>query len=329
MEFNHVFSGPKAVECGFDNFRACQVKKMKRPNFFIVGAPKCGTTALSEYLRTHPQVFFSSPKEPNYFAIDFSPQFRRYHTEEEYLSQCFRGANETHRAVGEGSAAYLISQVALENIRKFDSNARIIVMLRNPVDMLYSYHSELVWACREDVIDFEQAWHMQESRRIGKSIPDGCPDPKLLQYAHVCSLGSHMERVYASFPRQHVLPILFDDFITNTAGIYKIVLKFLKLSDDCRVDFPQLNANKVHRFYSFMNFYESVSKRLDWPKNKVKSIFGVNKLGVRDLLFTLNRKTIERKPLSGEMRAKFIRVFCDEIGKLEKILKRDLKSWIH
>ena len=74
-----------------------------RPNFFIVGAPKCGTTALSHYLRQHPRIFFSLPKEPHYFATDL-PRYRMVTHEPAYL-EYFRGAGPQHTAVGEGSVS--------------------------------------------------------------------------------------------------------------------------------------------------------------------------------------------------------------------------------
>ena len=115
-----------------------QARNIQPPNFFIIGAPKCGTTALSEYLRTHPDVFFSEPKEPNYFNSDVVSKKLYYYTSlEDYLEKCFSGA-EGYKAVGEGSVRYLSSAVAVDNILKLYPNAKFIIMLRNPVDLGYS-----------------------------------------------------------------------------------------------------------------------------------------------------------------------------------------------
>ena len=109
---------------------------MPIPNFFIVGAPKCGTTALCEYLKYHPNVFMSTPKEPHYFAEDFE-RYRHVKTEDKYLA-LFGDCNDRHLMIGEASVFYLRSTRAVSLIRDFNPDAKIIVMLRNPVDMVYS-----------------------------------------------------------------------------------------------------------------------------------------------------------------------------------------------
>ena len=142
---------------------------MTKPNFFIIGAPKCGTTALSEYLKDHPQIYFSDPKEPHYFTFDFE-QYRLTKTLEEYL-ELFAAATPQHQAVGEGSVFYLYSSVALEKIREFDPQAKIIVMLRNPIDMIYSFHSQLLFSADESETSFEQAWRTTGYTTAGKKYP--------------------------------------------------------------------------------------------------------------------------------------------------------------
>ena len=83
------------------------------PNFFIVGGPKCGTTAMVEYLRTHPDVFISEPKEPNYLADDM-PGMKYVDTEEEYLN-LFKKAG-SNKVIGDASIFYMFSKEAIKNI---------------------------------------------------------------------------------------------------------------------------------------------------------------------------------------------------------------------
>jgi len=190
---------------------------MKKPNFFIVGAPKCGTTALSEYLKSHPQAFFSDIKEPNYFNTDFSESFRTQNArrflrnEGDYLT-LFRQATEQHRAIGEGTVWYLYSQEAIKNIQTFNPNSKIIVMLRNPIDLAYSLYRQQVYSFHEKVDDFETAWRLQERRERGESIPRNCLEPKVLLYQKICMLGSQLNRLYKVFPKDQVATIFFEDF---------------------------------------------------------------------------------------------------------------------
>src|SRR6185312_16840962 len=100
------------------------------PNFFIIGAPKCGTTALSEYLRRHPNIGFSEQKEPHYFNDDFSS--RHIYSLDEYM-KCFASNSADKVAIGEASVFYLSSRSAVRNILQHMPDAKFIVMLRDPV----------------------------------------------------------------------------------------------------------------------------------------------------------------------------------------------------
>jgi hypothetical protein len=173
-----------------------------RPNVFIVGAPKCGTTALSQYLRGHPQVFFCSPKEPHYFATEF-PGYRAVTCEVDYLN-LFSAAGPHHNALAEGSVYYLYSGQALERIRRFNPDARIIAMLRDPVDLVYSLHAQLLYSGNEIEEDFERAWDLQDERAHGRHLPRNCQDPKVLLYREVGKLGEQCERLLGIFPRTQV-----------------------------------------------------------------------------------------------------------------------------
>ena len=125
---------------------------MKKPNFFIVGAPRCGTTALSEYLRGHPNVFFSQPKEIGFFATDF-PGSRVITRFEDYMA-LFNDVQPDHLRVGEGSVWYMYSREAARNIHEYNPKAKLIVMLRNPVDLVHSLHSQLLLSIDEIVLFF-------------------------------------------------------------------------------------------------------------------------------------------------------------------------------
>lgn len=152
-------------------------ENIKKPNFFIIGAPKCGTTAMARYLGEHPDVFFSSPKEIHYFNTDFLNK-RKKITEKVYLEKFFKGS-ENFKAVGEGSVWYLYSEEAVPNILKFNPKARFIVMVRNPISMFHSrFHQSLInsW---ENVKTPMEAWNLQWERKKSKSIPPFCRDKKL------------------------------------------------------------------------------------------------------------------------------------------------------
>src|SRR6185436_18154558 len=119
--------------------------QQKLPNFFIVGAPKAGTTSLYYYLKRHPEVFMSPIKEPNFFAYDETVKQNLYHKEkgvgtlEEY-KELFASVNGHHKAIGEASVCYLFYPSVAKKIKQMVPNARIIMSLRNPVERAYSHY---------------------------------------------------------------------------------------------------------------------------------------------------------------------------------------------
>src|SRR4051794_9278975 len=112
------------------------------PDFFLIGAPRCGTTSLSRYLADNPQVCFSRPKEPHYFSL-LAPHASLDDLETAYLSRYFSHCRGEHKAIGEGSVSYLYAPYALQQILSINPQAKFIAILRNPLDMLPSYHLRL------------------------------------------------------------------------------------------------------------------------------------------------------------------------------------------
>lgn len=298
---------------------------MNKPNFFIIGAPKCGTTALSDYLKNHPYIFMSNPKEPDYFAEDFNRT--EFKTLEQYL-QLFAAKKKQHLAVGEASVHYLCSQVALGNIYQFNPQAKLIAMLRNPVDLVYSYHAQLLYNTGEDEADFAQAWKLQSARKTGKFIPKNCRNPQVLQYRMIGQLGSQVEKLFNIFPSQQIKIILFDEFELAPQKTYEEVLSFLNIPSDNRRYFPRINTNKTHKNAWLGSFTERTPQSILQVKQVVQNTFGVESFGVMNKIRQLNIDNQERKPLSGEFRLELINEFQQEIEKLSQLINQDLSHWL-
>ncbi len=301
---------------------------MAKPNFFIIGAPKCGTTALSEYLRQHKSIYFSNPKEPQYFCKDF-PGYKSVETDQEYIRRYFgRSDRKRYRAIGEGSVWYLYSKVAVENILQFNKKAKFIVMLRNPIEMVYSLHNQMLFTANEDIEDFEKAWHMQTLRAQGKNIPKSCIEPQFLQYAEVGKLGKQMERFFRIVPREQRLVILFDDFARHTRMIYKNVLTFLEVEDDGRQDFPKINENRVYTNKWAMHFTQRPPQILVQLADRLKKVLGVGTLNLMSIIQKYTTKNRPRPPLSPEMVQIMTDTFSEDVKKLAKLLNRDITHWL-
>ena len=218
---------------------------MRPPNFFILGAPKCGTTALADYLRDHPRIFMPRHKEPHFYNTDH-PKIGPFKTREQYLAN-FEDAGAEHQAVGEASVHYLRSQVAIDNILDAHPDALFIAMFRNPISFLPSWHNQLQFSLSEDEPDFAKAWALQDVRRRGEMIPAGCRHPMQLDYLAAARFGAQARKLLDKVPRQRILFLQFEDFIANTLANYRKTLEYLNVEDDGRTEFARVNAAHQHK----------------------------------------------------------------------------------
>jgi hypothetical protein len=291
---------------------------MNNPNFFVIGAPKCGTTALAKYLSEHPEVFMTDPKEPHHYSTDIN--HGKFKDKSAYLS-LFNEVAKEHKAIGEASVWYLYSKDAVENILKDYPNAKFIIMLRNPVDMVSSLHEQFIFSNAENVLDFETAWSLQSERKKGAAIPYFCDDKQLLYYQDACSLGAQLERIYKIVLAKNIHTILFDDLKTDPYSTWQKVQLFLNIKDDGRTDFPVINAAKKR--------HSLFVKRLNDLYCHVREKIGFEGFGTG--FFTAfdrwNIKERSRAPLSEVMRQELIADFSDDVSRLELLLDRDLSSW--
>lgn len=291
---------------------------MKKPNFFIIGAPKSGTTALSEYLRKHPEVYFSDPKEPQFFATDFKNGGAITNVEE-YVS-LFSDAKEHHTVIAEGSTKYLRSSVAIEKILDFSPGAKFLVMIRNPIDMAVSLHEQVLFNGEEDVDDFETAWRLQEKRKNGLCHPRFCEEPLDLQYGYMCRLGEQLESLLKKVDRNLIKIIYFDDFAKDNNKAYIEILKFLNLSEMPLKDYSRVNQGKRIKY--------PIIKTLTRMVAKIKKKLNINKkFGLIKAINSMNSKGSERPQLSPELKKEMVEYFSRDIKLLETLTQRDLTHW--
>ena len=305
------------------------------PNFFIVGAPKCGTTSLARYLAEHPSIFMCEPKEPSYFSRELIESRRdaarretpwRY--EQAAYLKLFDAAQPAHVAVGEASTTYLYSRRAAPEIRALVPEARIVVMLRNPVEFVQALHAQKVLEGEETVYSFEAAWRLQAQRKAGQGFARQPLRPQLLLYGEVGRLGTQLQRWLTVFPRSQVKTILYEDFAAEPLHVYRDVLAFLGVSDDGREDFPVHNQNRrvtnpwVHRlattkFGAVLAPYRYLRKRFGLD-------FGA---AIRRELFDASSSTGVRAAISPELERELRDYFDTEVRLLEQLLGRNFAAW--
>ncbi len=273
---------------------------MKEPNFFIVGAPRCGTTALFTQLGSHPQIFLNPRrKEVHYFGTDLHRHGGRRFTEEEYLG-FFAGATDELR-VGEASTSYFYSKRAASEIKQFNPAAKIIIMLRDPVEMMYSLHTLFVFHGEEPFTDFAAALHAEEQRKRGLCLPDG---PYLLEAL-----------LYREIAR----------FSSETPRIYSKTLRFLDVNTDFQPHFKIVNLNRSARIKRLNDFLrhppliaQAVSHILLPERLRELS---------RGLLVRLNTSHRPRPPIDPGLRRQLQHDLLPEVEQLSALLGRDLTRW--
>lgn len=290
-----------------------------KPELFILGGPKCGTTALCTYLAGHSAICFSEPKEPKYFHTDFADAHRLAHDEAQYIA-CFARDSQRHRLLAEGTVWYLYSQVAVDNILAFNPEARFVVMIRNPVDLAYSLHSQLLYGGDEEVVSFEHAWRLQGARKAGREVPSGARDPKALLYGEVAKLGEQVERLFAVVPRERVLVINHEDFSQDPQREYRKVLAFAGLPDDARDSFERVNENRALR--------RTPLTSLLFQMRKVKLALGIRgSFGIWQALQPLVAKRARRAKLPDAFADELREYFRADVERLEHLVGLDLAAW--
>jgi hypothetical protein len=301
------------------------------PDFFIVGAPKSATTALWAYLRMHPQIFMPDQKELHYFGSDlgFGPPGKNFEDiprskqdEKKYLGY-FKNASEG-QIVGEASVWYLYSSVAAEEIRRFNQNAKIIIMLRNPIEMVYSMHSQFLWERNEDVQDFATALAKEANRRNGIGLPKCVHFAKGLQYSDIAKFTEQVSRYFETFPEEQVHVIIFDDFKKDPDRAYINVLKFLGVSLDSCAKYERVNENKNLRSTALQEMLMS-------PKGGVRKLGRIIPQKYRSDIFKWlmeNNTTYgPRRSLPEGARQALLNIYVKDIESLERLLKADLGAW--
>jgi hypothetical protein len=296
------------------------------PSFFVVGAPRCGTTALSTALSGNPHISFSKPKETHFFLEDRSTMpvedVRRL-----YLERFQPDLQRNSQAIGDGSVSYLYDADAIRRAIAFDSRAKFIASVRSPLDMLHSYHARMLFTLDEDEEDFSRAWGLQEERRAGRMLPKRCRLPQLLQYGEVAMLGKHIEQLFEVAGRDRCHVVVFDDFTAEPGKVYQQLLGFIGVEDDGRREFKAKRSNAGFRsrwlqqlamnppawVFRLIDFSDAPTlKRLKKVRKRVKSF---------------NRAREKRQPLTEGMRATLRDYYSSDVEKLSGLLGRDLTHW--
>lgn len=199
----------------------------------VVGAPRCGTTTLARLLESHPDIAFSSVKEPHFFALhdlgDLDDAELRETVADAYLARYFPEIPADAKLIAEGSVSYLYAPERLLPLLRLWPDAKFVIAVRDPFEVIPSLHQRLLYQGDETVTDLEEAWRLIGERRNGRKVPRTCVDARQLFYDEVAQFGKHVGRFFEVVGRERCHVVVFDDLKADPARAYAGLLDFLGL----------------------------------------------------------------------------------------------------
>ena len=297
---------------------------------------------MSEYLRAHPEVCFSTPKEPHYFlAHDLrgkEPAELREVVRKKYLDRFFP---ERQRGdfFAEGSVSYFYAPERLEPILKLWPRAKFIIAVRNPLELVPSLHQRLFYNGDENLREFDRAWDLVPERRAGRKIPRSCLEPRFLDYWEAGFLGKHLENFFSRVDRERCLVTVFDDFKADPGREYRRVLEFLELKDDGQTNFDRHAESKDSRIAWIHRLMKRPPRALLWlfdSEDREVIEAGAGEPGpllekvmaIRTKIIHWNRIPAGKPQVSDRVREEMRTMYRDDVALLSRQLGRDLTHWI-
>ncbi|MBA2671856.1 MAG: sulfotransferase [Gemmatimonadetes bacterium] len=299
---------------------------MTLPNFLMIGAQKSGTTAIYAYLDQHPEIFMSENKEPGFFALDgLRPDFggpgdargeRNRVRDVERYKALFRGAAGRPRA-GEASNIYLYLARARDRILSYIPTAKLVAVLRDPVERAYSAYRHLVRDGREPLASFEEALAAEPARISANWHPHWHYKQRGFYY-------TQLKRYFDAFERDQIAVYTYDDFRANPRAVLRSIFLFLGVDPDFEPDLGMRhNVSGVPR----SRLLHAMIARPSGAKDLLKRLVPV---GPRRRLHAafMKQNIVASEPKITEETQRALRAeYSEDILELEKLLGRDLSAW--
>jgi len=285
------------------------------PNFFIVGAPKAGTTSLYRYLSEHPQVFMSKPKEVNFFSCEEIEKQGLYynsfkvHTIDEY-ERLFNNA-DGKKTVGEASVSYLFYPNTPLKIKNLIPNAKIIILLREPVERAYSHYLMDKRLGLVD-LDFDEIVYKKKKHKFLD-----------LYYQQYIELGLYFEQVFrylSTFGENQVKIYLFDDIKNNLPKVLEDLFGFLEIDANLKID-----PNKKYNTFSMPKNNFII---LLYSSNIIRKIFNtIIPVSMKENVMNIFFEKVKKPKMNLETIRHLKKFYKSDLMKLENLIKKDLSSW--
>lgn len=294
------------------------------PNFLIIGAAKSGTISLYRYLEQHPQVYLSPVKETEFFAFEgnaveflgpgFNLRTPAITDLEDYVALFEGVGNEI--ALGEASPVYLYSPKAVGRIAHYIPYAKMIAILRNPVDRAYSQFVHNIRDGIEPLDDFDKAIGAENGRVRDRWFWG-------YHYVRAGFYFDQLERYFSRFSRSQVRIYLFEDFVRDPLTLVHDLFRYLEVDDVFR---PDLSVK-----YNVSGFPRSplLHRLLTKPsrtKNMLKAALPEEMC--RQVKHVIRNRNLAKRQISQETRVRLIETYRNDVSKLEALIQRDLSAWL-
>ncbi len=317
------------------------MQQNKEPNFFVIGAAKCGTTTLYDFLEQHPDVYMSPIKEPHFFCSDirienFSEEYKKYVYSrginiQDYVAgdmskkywewyiddfstylKLFKNATN-QKAIGEISNGYLFSTVSATEIKNKYPLAKIVMILRNPISRAYSHYLANVRDGRTTLPFREEI-----KNDLKKPVKGWCISHN---YIEMGMYYSQVKRFLDAFPANQVLIFLNDDLKSNANNVGQKLFDFIGVDINASINYSnKQNEAKMPKWTGLIKFITQTGLKRKLFRALPESI----QAKIKPVFF----KEGSIPKMSEEDKQWLNTIFKEDIEKTQALINRDLSHWL-
>lgn len=300
---------------------------------------------MARWMRHRPEIAFAKVKEPHFFTlVDLSgldDQALEATVREHYVGRYFAERSAATEMLGEGSISYLYAPERLLPLLRIWPDAKFVIALRDPFEMLPSVHRRLLFQGDEIETDLAMAWDMQAERARGLSIPPSCIDARQLQYLEVVRLGERVARFFEVVGRDRCHIALFDDLRDNPRQAYRELMRFVGLDDDGFDDFRPSRASRGFKYGWLQRALKRpniiTGKMLAGEKFNIRASSSATRppsflfrtaMKARKKMLKWNETDAPKPTLPPALQVELRRELSADVDKLASLIGRDLSHWL-